>query len=95
MSVRTIVLGRIFRFPSRKRCGARLLKSANQFTAYSPYPIELKLGRLILYHQFARSLGIGLFKKQGRSEFQHSSLTSFVYSLDSLSGNSSSPRSDR
>ena len=28
--------------------GARLLKSTNRFTAYSSYPIELKLGSMIL-----------------------------------------------
>ena len=38
----------IFRFLSKGRCGARLLQFTNRFTACSSYPIELKLGRMVL-----------------------------------------------
>ena len=39
--------------------GTRLLRSSNRFTAYSSYPIELKLDGTLLKHQSAQSLGIG------------------------------------
>ena len=37
-----------FDFLRRSAVGARLLKFSNRFTAYSTYPIELNLGRMIL-----------------------------------------------
>ena len=41
-------LGPDFPFPPGGAVGARLLKSSNRFPVYSFYPIELKLGRMIL-----------------------------------------------
>ena len=38
---------RIFRSPSRWRCGGAFFANLNRFTAYSPYVIELKLCRMI------------------------------------------------
>ena len=47
--MRTIAQSLILRFSSEGRCGgARLAKSSNRFTAYSSYPIELKLCRMML-----------------------------------------------
>ena len=41
--------------------GARLLKYSNRFTAYSSYPIELKLGRMSSRHQTAQSCRAAFF----------------------------------
>ena len=43
-----IARSQIFRFSPGGAVGARLLKLSNRFTAYSIYPIELKLGMKIL-----------------------------------------------
>ena len=68
LSVRRLARSQIFRFPQKGAVGARLSKFSNRFTAYSIYPIELKLSKIIPSYQSAQSVWAGYFRCRGEGQ---------------------------